>query len=353
MIDRMAREQSEPGRLWWWVLRPWRWPRRWRWLVALTLAPVLVALLAVAVAYGKAGWYGVNVMLRRGANTWVDVAPDDPRLSPGIRLSLAGQHTPDSAEPVRWHQVAAGLDVAELPVRVGGQPVDALLLSRIDPTRYRFRVLNRPAGDRDVGDWMAATGASLVVNGSYYAHDTTPDTPVVSDGHRLGPASYQATHGAFVAGGPGGPDGARLVDLAGLDWRRVTDGASQSMVSYPMLLGADGHGRTDGTDERWLANRSFLGQDGAGRIIVGTTRDAYFSLPSLAAFLPRAGLDLRLALNLDGGPVACQKVSAGGYLRDFCGRDELAVHGGRLELLRPLVDFRRSALPMALVAVPR
>ena len=147
---------------------------------------------------------------------------------------------------------------------------------------------------------MAATGASLVVNGSYYAHDATPDTPVVSDGHRLGPASYQATHGAFVVGGPGGPDGARLVDLAGLDWRRVTDGASQAMVSYPMLLGADGHGRTDGADERWLANRSFLGQDGAGRIIVGTTRDAYFSLPSLAAFLPRAGLDLRLALNLDG-----------------------------------------------------
>ena len=96
---------------------------------------------------------------------------------------------------------------------------------------------------------------------------------------RLGPASYQATHGAFVAGGPGGPDGARLVDLA--------------------------------------------------------------------------GLDLRLALNLDGGPVACQKVSAGGYRRDFCGRYELAVHGGRLQSLRPLADFRRSALPMALVAVPR
>jgi hypothetical protein len=323
--------------------------RRWRWLVALTLAPVLAASVAVAVAYREGGWYGVNVMLRRGASVWGDVAPDDSRLSPGIRLSLAGRHTPDAAEPVRWRQVAAGFEVAELPVRVGGRPVDALLLSRIDPARYRFRVLNRPAGDRDVGAWMAATGASLVVNGSYYAHDGTPDTPVVSDGRRLGPASYQATHGAFVVGS----DGTRLVDLAGLDWRRVTGGASQAMVSYPMLMGADGHARTGGEDERWLANRSFLGQDGAGRIIVGTTRDAYFSLPSLAGFLPRAGLGLRLALNLDGGPVACQKVSAGGYRRDFCGRYELAVHGGRLQLLRSLVDFRRWALPMALVAVPR
>ncbi|WP_329245940.1 phosphodiester glycosidase family protein [Actinoallomurus sp. NBC_01490] len=335
------------------ILQPWQWSRWWRWLVALTLAPVLVVV-AVAVAYGTAGgWYGVNVMLRRGASTWVDVSPDDARLSPGIRLSLAGQRTPDPAEPVRWRQVAAGLDVAELPVRVGGRPVDALLLNRIDPAHYRFRVLNRPAGDRDVGGWMAATRASLVVNGSYYAHDGTPDTPVISDGRRLGPTSYQATHGAFVVGGPSDPGGARLVDLAGLDWRRVTDGASQAMVSYPMLLGADGHARTNGEDERWLANRSFLGQDRAGRIIVGTTRDAYFSLPSLAAFLPRAGLDLRLALNLDGGPVACQKVSAGGYRRDFCGRYEMAVHSGHLQLLRPLVDYRGWALPMALVAVPR
>lgn len=126
------------------ILPPWQWSRRWRWLVALPLAPVLVASVAVAVAYGTAGgWYGVNVMLRRGASTWVDVSPDDARLSPGIRLSLAGQRTPDPAEPVRWRQVAAGLDVAGLPVRVGGQPVDALLLSRIDPAHYRFRVLNR------------------------------------------------------------------------------------------------------------------------------------------------------------------------------------------------------------------
>lgn len=34
---------------------------------------------------------------------------------------------------------------------------------------------------------------------------------------------------------------------------------------------------------------------------------------------------------LDGGPVACRQVSAGGYWRDFCGRYELAVHGGRLQ----------------------
>ena len=79
-----------------------------------------MASLAVAAAYVKGGWCGVNVMRRRGANVWGDVSPDDPRLSTGIRLSLAGKHTPDPAEHVRWRQIAAGLDVAELHVRVGG-----------------------------------------------------------------------------------------------------------------------------------------------------------------------------------------------------------------------------------------
>ena len=162
--------------------------RRWRWIAALALCPVLVASVAVGIAYGKGGWYAVNVMLRRGANVWGDVAPDDSRLSPGIRLSLAGRRTPDAPEPARWRRIATGLEVAELPVRVGGRPVDALLLSRIDPARYRFRVLNRPAGDRDVGDWMKATGASLVVNGSYYGRHGTPDTPVISDGWSLATA---------------------------------------------------------------------------------------------------------------------------------------------------------------------
>ncbi|MFC5180849.1 phosphodiester glycosidase family protein [Actinomadura harenae] len=321
---------------------------------AAVVAPLLLVLAlglgAVAIAYGEGGRYGINVLLRRGASTWIDVRPDDARLSEGIRLSLAGRRTPDEAAPVRWREASPGMDVAEQPVRVGGRHVDALLLTRIDPARYRFRVLNRPAGDRGVGAWMKATGAALVVNGSYFDRHGRPDTPVVSDGRRLGPASYQAAHGAFVDG----PDGTRLVDLAGRDWRQAVDGARQAMVSYPMLIGADGRGRADQQDERWLANRSFLGQDRTGNIIVGTTRDAYFSLRSLAAYLPRAGLGLRLALNLDGGPVACQKVSGRTYQRDFCGRYETAVHGGRLQLLRPLVGKRRGwALATVLVAVPR
>jgi len=58
-----------------------------------------------------------------------------------------------------------------------------------------------------------------------------------------------------------------------------------------------------------------------------------------------------MALNLDGGPVACQGIALRGYRRDFCGKWELAVHDGRLELLTWMYGNRRWALPIALAVV--
>jgi hypothetical protein len=127
------------------------------------------------------------------------------------------------------------------------------------------------------------------------------------DSHPLGPQDYRATHGLFRSG----PAGTSLADLAGRDWQQVIGGADQAMVSYPLLLGAD----------------------------------AYFSLGTVADFLPRTGLGLRLALDLDGGPVACQGVHVPGNQRRSCGEYELAVHDRHLQLLRPLVDRRWSGLP--------
>ena len=118
------------------------------------------------------------------------------------------------------------------------------------------------------------------------------------------------------------------------------------------LLGADGGSRAERS--RWLANRSFVAQDAAGRIMVGTTQEAFFSLDRLADFLRAAPLGLTLALNLDGGPVACQGVALGGFQRRFCGRWELADHDGRTELLTySWGDIGNVGLPVVLAVVRR
>ena len=124
------------------------------------------------------------------------------------------------------------------------------------------------------------------------------------------------------------------------------------MVSYPLLLAEDGTSRAPkGTG--WLANRSFLGEDRQGRMIVGTTVGGYFSLARLAAFLKIAPLDLKLALNLDGGPVACQGISLAGFERRQCGKWEIQVADGRARMIPTWqllpVHYGTPSMPMALL----
>jgi hypothetical protein len=310
-------------------------------------ASLLVFILTLAGLYADRGMYGLNAVARRGATFWVSVAADDPRLSASMRLAL---HQAGSGEAGRfeWQRIDQGFDVGELPVIAANMEVDRILLARIDPARFRFVVRNAPAGDKDLGRWLTDLKALLVINGSFYAQRGTPETPLVSAGALLGPRNYDAKHGAFVAS----TAFVGLRDLASADWRAALQGADDAIVSYPLLLASDGSSRAAG-DGRWLANRSFVGQDRAGRIVLGTTTDAFFSLNRLAAFLRTAPLDLTQALNLDGGPLACQGITLNGYRRDFCGQWELAARDGELKLLRWTFGTRPWALPIVLAVLPK
>ena len=316
-------------------------------LRAAALALGLAAFLVLGAAYAKAGLYGLHAFWLRGGAVWQPVGAGSPSLSPAMRAALQ-DHPPAQPGPFAWQDRATGFQTAELPVLSGGAEVDRILLARVDPRRFQLVARNAPAG-RMLEDWMADPGTVLVVNGSYYGTDGTPDTPFVSGGVALGPARYDATHGAFVASD--GFTGIR--DLAGGDWHAALAGARDAMVSYPLLLAADGSSRAG--HSRWLSNRSFVAQDAEGWVVVGTTREAFFPLDGLAAFLRAAPLLLTLALNLDGGPVACQGIALDGFRRAFCGQWETQEHGGTLSLLtyrwgRP---DHRTALPVVLAAVRR
>ena len=321
--------------------------RAWRPLVRLVATIVVLAIAALASLYAVAGTYGFNVFFRRGVWIGVSVTPDDARLSAAMRLALRDPSGAVTAGPLAWRAIAPGFEVAELAVMAEGNEVDRVMLARIDPTHFRFAVRNARAGNRDLDGWMRALGAALVINGSYFSRDGTPDTPIVSAGVPLGPRHYVANHGAFVAS-------SRAVgvrDFASLDWHIALRGADDAMVSYPLLVARDGSSRVK-ADARWLANRSFVGEDADGRIILGTTTDAFFSLERLAKFLHDAPLDLAVALNLDGGPVACQGIALNGYRRGACGRWELSARDGRPRLLTPVFGTMRWNLPIVLAVFP-
>ncbi|HEY5798081.1 MAG TPA: phosphodiester glycosidase family protein [Bosea sp. (in: a-proteobacteria)] len=315
-------------------------------LLALSLTGVS---LGAVVFYSKHGLYGVNVLLRRGGSYFVTVSRDDQRLSPSMRLGLQ-QPLPVVTSPApEWTVRSPGLATAELPVLAGSVEVDRILLTRIDPSHFRFEVLTAPVGNIELGDWINDRKPTVVVNGSYFNVKGYPDTPLKSRGIAQGPPQYSATHGVFAAWADGRVS---IEDLRQQPWQPIVAAATDAMVSYPLLVGLDGSTRVR-SDARWLANRSFVAKDHSGRIVIGTTKEAFFSLERLGIHLREAPLDLAIVLNLDGGPLACQAVLAPGFERNFCGDWETQTSGENIILLKRVIGHRRWALPIVLAAFPR
>ncbi len=239
-----------------------------------------------------------------------------------------------------WRALATGFEVGEMPVLNAGREVDRILLARIDPARFRFILRHAPDGGRNLGEWMRMLGSVMVINGSFFAPGGEPDTPLLSNGIRSGPKDYHARHGAFVAS----DKFTGIRDLRKNNWRRQFRDAHDATVSYPLLLGADGRNTVQSSELR--ARRSFVGQDEAGRIVLGTTRAASFSLKGLADLQRASPLRLRLALNLDGGPYACQAIAYKGFVRNICG---VAEEGGA----PPRTAARGIRLPIVMAVLPR
>ena len=180
---------------------------------------------------------------------------------------------------------------------------------------------------------------------SYYSHWATPDTPFLSNGVLLGPADYDAKAGAFVSS----PAFTGIRDLSQQDWRTAFKGADNAMVSYPLLL--KNGVPYNGLPSQWLANRSFVGQDASGRVIIGTTKDAFFSLYRLARFLHDSPLGLTYVLNLDGGPVASQGIALNGFQRNTIGRWELQFSDQHGKLLT--CPYGTWEMPIVLAVFPK
>lgn len=310
-----------------------------------------LALLASSIwVWQRNGAYGFNVLKRRGGTYWIKMGADDARLPPSMREALKERVPAVSSGQFYWREFEPGYEVAEMPVMSAAGEVDRILLNRIDPQRFRFVLRSAPEGDKGLDEWeRALPSAVLIVNGSYFGLKGEPDTPFLSEGEQLGPRRYKARAGAFVAREDGS---AGLHDLTRADWQGAFTGARNAMVSYPLLLGEDGQSHVN-VKSRWLANRTFVAQDRAGRILVGTTKEAFFSLDRLASFLRDAPLDIALALNLDGGPIACQSVRLDGFQRRFYAQWEAQVRegapqGSEVSLLRWPISQATWAMPVVL-----
>jgi hypothetical protein len=266
-----------------------------------------------------------------------------------LRAASADPTTIPIAAAPAWTTRAPGLETAELPVIFHGEEVDRIDLVRLEPRHWRFAVQLDRSRSRTLADWQRLIGTGVVVNGSYFQPDGTPSTPIRVAGQAFGPREYESSHGALVIPADGPP---AILDLLGHDPLAAIAGAPDALVSYPLLVDAAGAVRAEGRPD-WLATRSFVAVDGSGRVVIGTTETGFFSLHRLGGFLAAAPLDLRLALNLDGGPLAAQSVSVPGFHRAVQGEAELNDNLDVTRIWWQELVRKEWPLPIVLVMTPR
>jgi Phosphodiester glycosidase len=288
--------------------------------------------------------FGFHFPIYRDGGLWVRLKMDDTHLSPSMILALRNSPVAVPGQ-FSWRESSPGFQVGELPALVHGNVVDRILLARIDPTRFRFGVYNHSRGYRTLDQWMRKLGAALVVNGSYFSPGWKPATPLLSNGRLLGPTEYDRKGGVFSAA----KGVAKVQDLINQGWRTAFEGMTAGLVSFPILINGSYY---DQNKTRWLANRSFIGQDKSGWIIIGTTVDAFFSLDRLAMFLHESPLELTMALNLDGGPVACQAIQLDGFERKTYGKWEMRIDDDDALLLMSLRGIP-PAMPVVIAVFPK
>lgn len=291
----------------------------------------LVASLAAAFLLGSS-WIGLYLWRPR----WLVLALDQPRAPPVLGA-------------IEWTARAPGLETADLGISLDDERVDSVALVRLDPARYQLSVHWDPSASRPVDTWQRELDAAVVINGSYFEPDFSPSTPLRIGDRTIGPSAYTSIHGALVID----ETSLDIVDLRGKDVATELARHHEAMVSYPLLVDPAGTTRAAGKDD-WFANRTFIALDSSHRIILGTTRTGFCSLRRLADILARAPLSLRVALNLDGGPLASQLVRVPAYSRSVLGNAEIAGGHDLLRLAYQAIRHARGQrIPLPIVIAAR
>ncbi|MBL8133940.1 MAG: phosphodiester glycosidase family protein [Anaerolineae bacterium] len=206
-----------------------------------------------------------------------------------------------AAAQTAWTVVQPGLETAVILLpNSGGVP---LLVVRIDPTRFVFRIQARPGELLDGAAWGRMTpGAVAFINANFYDAERQAVGLLVADGILL--ALPLAGRGGVLAIERG------RVDVRAIHDTGAVERLEQAAQGYPMLVrdGVGVYAAARALDPAAL--RSAAAIDADGHILLIGTMGIGVSLSDLSQNLPLTGLGIVNAVNLDGGGSALLAVKS-------------------------------------------
>lgn len=296
-------------------------PRRRLWPLA-ALGVVILALgagsetfLGVARVIGQQ-IAGVGTLEWQGADGWVTISRSEAR-----RREWLPEHT--FLAPA-WRELEPGLAVADLALRRAPNPhVFSVVLARIDPAQWRFRVWGTPDfAPGSVGSLAARAGLALAVNASYFSDDG-PLGLVVSDSAARGRQGRNRAAHFVVRVGESAP---RIIN----EKRAVLGALEQGFQGFPSIMT---RGLTytylryggRGFDVRHVDRRTgaCILRDGGVVLLVTDTVTNGLSLAELATVF--GGLGCVDAMAFDGGSSTGMAIRLKGHTRTVVNLEPVPV----------------------------
>ncbi|MEM7819389.1 MAG: phosphodiester glycosidase family protein [Candidatus Aenigmatarchaeota archaeon] len=239
-----------------------------------------------------------------------------------------------------WCELRKGLYFTRLIVYRDNEPVDSMGLVKADPNYNKFRVFHDRENPKTIEKWQEYTNADVIFNSSYYQDTLDPVGLIITNGKMKGPKVNKAMKGMFVAEPVDDrKPKATIIDFSEELFDYKNPKWMEGVQSFPMLL--DKNGNIGVKNSRWYANRTVLCTDRDGNIIVLTTEGGYFSLYDMGLFLRESELNIKNALNMDGGYEAEMMVKTDKLIYLTYGQWETQ---GKIDISIPWIHIRIPAV---------
>jgi hypothetical protein len=206
----------------------------------------------------------------------------------------------NSSADTGWESLRVGLERRKIVFQATTlHLLEELLILRVDPGYFSLNVGYDPQA-KTLEEWQSETGAVVVVNGGYFQRENEDYLPaglIIVGGKAIG-SSYGSFAGMLAVG----------KTVTELRWLAVQpydprEPLLAAVQSFPVLIKPDAQiGFPEENEDFIHARRTVVGQDHSGRILFLVASVGSFTLHQLSVYLHDSDLDLKIAMNLDGGP---------------------------------------------------
>ena len=251
-------------------------------------------------------------------------AAPPPAASIAADRSAAGKPAADKpASPETgkaWERLDAGLDLGSFRSRLAATGDGMVRVLRIDPARYRLRLLNASSEQggrpRTVRDWAERHHLAAAINASMYQADMRSSVSLMlTRGHVNNPRlSKDKAVLAFDPLGEGLPQ-AQIIDRECQDFTALRERYG-TLVQSIRMVSCDGRNVWEPRQGAW--STAAIGMDKSGRILFIHSRSPH-TTHDLIEVLLELPIDLKNAMYVEGGSEAQLFVAAGGRKLEFSG----------------------------------